>query len=405
MNILIVDDNADKIRSVRALIKADFSEVIIESALTITDAKDKLKSNNKYDLMILDLSMPLRDDSRPELSCTLDFIKTIRVDTSYYLPTHIVGLTAFEDLEREAKSEFQRSLWTILNYKENETSWYEAIKNALNFILHHSTESTTIDVCVLTALSTPEAKAFIKYIDWNWSSLKPLDDTLFGYEGEFVDKNGIKRRVILCSSIEVGMIYTAVITSKLIQLYHPKLMIMAGICAGLEKYNNYGDIVIAQTSWNYNEGKMTIENGELKFLPSVLQSQIDKKLNASLQTFIIENQDNINNINVCFDDKAAINNDLKIVKGAIATGSAVLSDKLTITNILESNRRLRAVDIEIASFYISCELSNTSLDYFAVKSICDFGDPNKDDFYQMYASFTSAKSVEKFITENYIFDD
>lgn len=61
--------------------------------------------------------------------------------------------------------------------------------------------------------------------------------------------------------------------------------------------------------------------------------------------------------------------------------------------------------MEIASFYISCELSNTSLDYFAVKSICDFGDPNKDDFYQIYASFTSAKSVEKFITENYIFDD
>lgn len=278
------------------------------------------------------------------------------------------------------------------------------MKNALNFIVNHAIEKKTVDVCILTALSYPEAKAFLSHVEWNWSSLKPLDDSIFGYEGDFLDKDGLKRSIILCSSLEIGIIYTAVFTSKLIQLYQPKLMIMSGICAGLEKYNSYGDIVIAQTSWNYNEGKMTIENGELKFLPSVLQSNIDKKLNSLLQTFIIEFQDELVSINDSFEDESIVNNNLKIIKGAIATGSAVLSDKLTITNILESNRRLRAVDMEIASFYISCELSNASFDYFAMKSICDFGDPEKDDNFQMYASFTSAKSIEKFITKYYVFN-
>lgn len=403
MKILIVDDNANKIRSIKTLIKGDFQGAIIESVLTIFEAKEKLKENNNYDLMILDLNMPLRDDSEPNLQCTLDFIKIIREDSSFFIPDHIVGLTAFDELGKKAKSEFQRCLWTILNYRDNEISWYETLRNALNFISNYAPEKIVVDVCILTALSVPEAKAYIKYIDWHWSGLKPLDDTLFGYEGVFVDKSGEKRRVILCSLLEMGMIHTAVITTKIIQLYSPKVLIMSGICAGLPSYNSYGDIIIAQTSWNYNEGKMTVENGELKFLPSVLQSHIDKRLNSTLQNFILENEECISNINQSFDDLDLINHNLKIIKGAIATGSAVLSDKMTITNILESNRRLRAVDMEIASFYISCELSSVSLDYFAMKSICDFGDPDKDDRFQMYASFTSAKAIEKFLTEYYIF--
>ena len=42
--------------------------------------------------------------------------------------------------------------------------------------------------------------------------------------------------------------------------------------------------------------------------------------------------------------------------------------------------------------------------FFAVKSVSDFGDDDKNDDYQSYASFTSAKVIEKFITEDHVFD-
>jgi len=61
--------------------------------------------------------------------------------------------------------------------------------------------------------------------------------------------------------------------------------------------------------------------------------------------------------------------------------------------------------MEGSAFYVSCEAADyNNLDIFAVKSISDFGDGEKNDYYQEYASFTSAKFVEKYIKENHSFD-
>lgn len=38
---------------------------------------------------------------------------------------------------------------------------------------------------------------------------------------------------------------------------------------------------------------------------------------------------------------------------------------------------------------------------FAMKSVCDFADPDKDDDYQLYAAYTSAQAVRIFF-ETYI---
>ncbi|WP_296211419.1 hypothetical protein [Psychrobacter sp. UBA3480] len=407
MKILIVDDSGEKTRSICSVIqgKYDESEVTIDSVLTIIEAKKKLKDKNVlYDLMILDLNLPLNFDSTPDLDTTLKFVKEINnQDNIYNLPRVSIGLTAYDELEIVAKQQFQRCAWTIIKYSDTEDSWKQTLSDILSYT-EYLKPINTVDVCIVTALYDPEATTFMKYIDWEWSQQTPLGSRLFGYKGCFTDKEGHKRDVVLCAVSEKGMVHTSITTTKLIQLFSPKLMVMAGICAGIKDQSQYGDIVIAQSAWNYNEGKTERINGNIRFHPSPLHSNIKRVLSDNLQAFINNCMKSINQINTEFDDKDVINSALKISKGGIATGSAVLNDGQTILETYQKNKRLKGIDMEVSAFYVSCEAADyNNLDFFAVKSISDFGDGEKNDYYQEYASFTSAKFIEKYIKENHSF--
>ena len=408
MKILIVDDSGEKTRSICSVIrkKYDESEVKIDSVLTIIEAKKKLKDKEVlYDLMILDLNLPLNFDSTPDLDATLKFVKEINnQDNIYNLPRVSIGLTAYDELEIEARQQFQRCAWTIIKYSDTEDSWKQTLLDILFYTKNHNPVNK-VDVCIVTALYVPEATTFMKYVDWEWSQKTLLGSRLFGYKGCFTDKEGNKKSIILCPVLENGMLHTSITTTKLIQLFNPKLMVMTGICAGIKSQSEYGDIVDAQSAWNYNEGKMEKAGGTIRFHPSPLHSNIRKSLSDNLQFFINDHKDSINQINTLFDDNSVVNNAITITMGGVATGSAVLNDDQTILETYQRNKRLKGIDMEISAFYVSCESADyNNLDFFAVKSISDFGDGNKDDYYQEYASFTSAKFVEKYIMENYSFD-
>lgn len=408
MKILIVDDNSEKTQSIFSVIyqKYNDNDVKIDNVMTLHQAKEKLRNKEVlYDLMILDLNLPSNFGFEPDLDSTLKFIKEINDrDNIYNLPRVSVGLTAYDQLEVVARRQFQKCAWTIIKYSETEDSWKQTLSDILSYTETHNPIST-VDVCIITALHDPEAVAFMEYVKWNWSRQTPLGNRLFGYKGSFIDREGYHRDVVLYSISEKGMIHTSIIATKLIQLFKPKLIVMSGICAGVRGQSRYGDIVIAQFSWNYNEGKLEGVNGTTRFHPSPLQSSIGRKLDQKLQFFINDNQDSINQINDEFSDKTKVNDSLKISKGAIATGSAVIGDEHTILEAYNSNKRLKGLDMEVAAFYTSCELADyNDLIFFAVKSVSDFGDDDKNDDYQSYASFTSAKVIEKFITEDHVFD-
>lgn len=297
MKILIVDDSGEKTRSICSVIRKNYneSEVTIDCVLTIKEAKRKLKDKEVlYDLMILDLNLPLSFESAPDLDATLKFVKEINnQDNIYNLPRVSIGLTAYSELEIMARQQFQRCAWTIIKYSDTEDSWRQTLLDILSYTKNLNPVNT-VDVCIVTALYDPEATIFMKYVNWEWSQQTPLGSRLFGYKGHFIDKEGQKRSAIMCSVSEKGMVHTSVTTTKLIQLFKPKLMVMTGICAGIKSQNQYGDIVIAQSAWNYNEGKTEKIDGTIRFHPSPLHSNIRKSLSDNLQVFINDHKDNIN---------------------------------------------------------------------------------------------------------------
>lgn len=405
MKVLIVDDESSKIFEIKREIEAQFNPICVDYCLTINDAKSYLSAHNDVDLMILDLNMRLSSDTEPALEYTLDFVKEInnRGRNKYNLPKHIVGLTAFEDCEIKARSEFQKKLWTIINYSQTNNEWAESIKHIITYIIENKSDLKQIDMCIITALLHPEADALKKFVGWNWSGSKPIDSSTFCYEGSFLDRNNIKRNVILCSPPEMGMVHTAILTTKLLYLFKPKIIAMTGICAGYKDKNNLGDTIIAKSAWNYNDGKYVLKDNQPLFMPSVLHSNLITPINSLFDIMISQYKESWNTINQEYPDKEIIKEDLKIDKGVVASGNWVLSDSHTIDQILLANRKVKGVEMEIDAFYSACLQYPYPLDFFAVKSICDFADPEKNDDYQKYSSFTSAKCLQKFIEEFYEF--
>ncbi|QNW91636.1 hypothetical protein IC799_01085 [Acinetobacter seifertii] len=404
MKILIVDDESNKIIKIKSEIETSFPDVLVEYCLTINDAKKYLNNNKDVDLMILDLNMRLSFDTEPDLKYTLQFINDIVKIDKYNLPKHIVGLTAFEDCELKARSEFQKKLWTILNYSEVNNEWAESIRHIVKYIVENKTDLKKIDMCIVTALRSPEAEAIRKYVKWEWTGLKPIDSSTFCYEGKFVDKNGFSRNVLLCSPPEMGMVHTAILTTKLLHLFNPQVIAMTGICAGYREKSSLGDTIIAKSAWNYNDGKYILQDNEPVFMPSVLQSNLKTNINSLFDCMMDEYKDKWHSINEEYSDESVINTNLTLDKAVIATGNWVLSDSVTIDKILYVNRKVKAVEMEIDAFYAACQQYPKQLDFFAVKSICDFADSEKNDEFQSYSSFTSAKCLQKFIEEFYDFN-
>jgi CheY-like chemotaxis protein len=125
MNILLVDDNNDKIAKIVSVIKNVSSNFNIETVVDSYSAQLKL-SNNEYDLILVDLLLPTRFGEEPIAQGGALLLKEISRNSKLITPTFILGITQYDEL----KDDFS-AIWPLLMFNKNE--W----ENSLEEILRH----------------------------------------------------------------------------------------------------------------------------------------------------------------------------------------------------------------------------------------------------------------------------
>jgi nucleoside phosphorylase len=76
----------------------------------------------------------------------------------------------------------------------------------------------------------------------------------------------------------------------------------------------------------------------------------------------------------------------------------VLADGRTLRRIVDQHRNLLGVEMEAYGVFAAAEeVSHPRPEVFALKSVVDFADGEKDDRYQRYASYTSARALQRFV--------
>lgn len=404
MNILILDDSAEKIGALTKLIqeKDENHQIVIDYSLDLSGGRSKL-TKSYFDLLILDLNMPEQIGDVPSFRAGADFVDEIIDTNRIRKPTDIIILTAFDESVKVFKEKIEHAGFLVLQYNPTETTWRDSLSSRIEYLLCCRNQwmikpcLPECDVAIITAV--PVETASILSIGYTWETFALENDPSVYRRATIDSPKPIS--IVHVQLPEMGMPAAATIATKLILQFHPKYLIMPGIAAGIDDHLNYGDIIIATDIWNYSSGKykeiMAADGSEtVDLLPDSKHIPLDSTMRE-----LLAGEDYTSLLEQIKGSFSEINTPTKlsISFGPIACGSAVVSsDKIIVDQILAHSRKTIGLDMESYGICIATQsTTSSSVIPLIIKSVSDKGDNSKSDEYQRYAAFTSAQFVKNLI--------
>lgn len=207
--------------------------------------------------------------------------------------------------------------------------------------------------------------------------------------------------IVAAAAPRMGMIATALLSAKLITRFRPRLIVMVGICAGVREKVNLGDVIFADTSWDWQSGKRVRDKENAEFAMDPHHLPAHEFLRSRAKQLQVDRA-SFAQIRADWPNPPA--HDLRLHVGPVASGSAVLADGQTLTQIREQQRTLLGVEMEGYGLFAAAATADHPAPLaMVIKAVCDFADPDKNDEMQAYAAYTSANSLRLFL-ERYLPD-
>ena len=401
LDILLLEDDPAKKGKLFNLLQEQGLFGRLDVAICTSQALKLIQERPRYDLLIADVVVPADFAGEKDERNCIDFFNSIddAVD-SEKRPLYSLPISASTSLTNVAYDFFRCRPWGILPYSESNDDCLSALQSIAEWILNDKKQrdqGNCCDVFIITALAHPEYSA-IEQLDFNWGPFEPLDRTqLIRYGSLKIGDKVVKVGAAFCA--RVGAVAAATLTTKAALRLNPSIVIMSGICAGVEGKAEIGDVVAADVSWDWQSGKYIDKNGEEAFESSPHHINVDDELSVKL--FMLKRNEE-------FWKTLSIHAQAfglpmpKLVAAPMATGSSVLADVRVSERIRAvQHRNVTGLDMETYGVYAAVSSTLTSADFVSLKSVCDNGDKKKDDRYQQYASTISAKAVEQFIRHYY----
>lgn len=394
IKILVADDDSKKTGLLIKLFST-YPEVSYDTVSAVNNAKDLLTSN-QYDLLILDLCLPNRFGQDPSPENGLNFLQAIETAQRIIKPFHIIGLTAYDNLLDEFSNRFNDYLWSLIHFKESNTRWEQQIKSKLDYlikskqsILRPQNAQYLYDLAIITALRDPELARVLDLTDWE--SFKIENDPTPYFKGVF--KNSTRSiNVVAASATQMGMVATTTLSIKMIEHFRPKYLAMTGIAGGIMNKGNLGDIIIAESAFDYGSGKIrTDPSGNRIFEPDYRPIEISAELK---EEFIACKADRFQLDLIKANWKGPKpNTSLELIIGPLGSGAGVVEYKGLVDEIKGHSRKLVGIDMETYGLYYAATHcpQPRPLGMMALKSISDFANPDKNDDFQLYAAYTSCQ--------------
>ena len=405
-NILIIDDNVEKIYEIETAIKELELDIKVDYVMEVKKACCMLEQNY-YDFLILDVQLPsMKEKGAISVTGGIEILNMIIELDSINKPGNIIGTTAYDENYEEAKKIFNQKLWHLIKYDKASVDWknsiiskiiysYEAKQNLFKFN-NIFEKRVQVDCAIITAVPNEWNQLLRSGFDWKEYS-EPNDPTQYFYTD--FEKEGEILHLLIAKQSQMGMAAASMLTTKIINKFSPRLICMVGIAAGRKGEVKIVDIIVADESWDYGSGKIKpdAETKEIAFSSEMHQLSISA---ASKEILSKDYTELLYQIRKDWNSRNGIEvtQDIKVHIGPLASGAAVVQDEGLVTNyILPQNRKLLGIDMETYGvYYATKNASSKNIEAISIKAVSDYADSYKNDDYQHYGSFISAQ----FLLEN-----
>lgn len=399
MNILLVDDEFDKAQSIIAtLTETGLGENNLIHRSNSREARQALQ-HTEFDLILIDLNLPEMLGAPPKQDGGLEFFDFLMLDSKVKLPKAVLFITAKEELLAAAEAEsFKRGAQLCL-YSHTDTRWKSILLSKVRYLKMQLERSgpfyPKVDIVIITALRS-ELTAVLN-LPYNWANTRYSDNSVSYNLGNLKRADGVDITFVAASAYTKGMPSAAALAAQMCLLFKPKYVVMLGICAGIKKETELGDVIVADPTWDWGSGKVAEDmDGERVFLMSPQQRPLNTQV-SQLCVDLSTNPDVIKAIRMGWNSKVP-EGELKVQVGPMASGASVLANDDAVAEIASQNRDIIAIEMEAYAVMAAAEYALKPAPIaIAIKSVCDFADSNKGKDWQSYAAYTSTAFFDQLI--------
>lgn len=392
MNILILEDDQDKMDAVKAEILDFNDKIVVEMCVNFQEFSQKTQ-RKKYDLVIVDLLVPLFKDSTGTSDVANLIVDIFQDRECANSLTPVLALTRFDSAAEENFKALNLQDITVVTFTDDGGEWRRILRAKVSSCF----PSPTYEFLIVCALPK-EARGFQEA----------------GYKvGEATTIQGLNCRELyiggrlgaIITAPRMGLVNCAIITSRAIDLFKPKLVCMSGICAGIEGKAKIYDVVVSQVCQQHDFGKW----GANGYEPEIYNVQIPPKLEQRI-TELLEKKEFIGAVHagiVLARDEFPENQnslDAKILLAPTSSGSAVVADEEMVKEIKTQHRKMTAFEMESFAVYEAARLASNPPLYFSAKAVVDDGGRNKGDNFHRVACVLSARVVYELIEQGSVLD-
>ena len=270
--------------------------------------------------------------------------------------------------------------------------------SGLSLSVASDVESFKSDVGVVCALEYPELAAVIHAFGGirNWKEVGDPQHTHVYRETNLVTADGSTLRVLATTSTSMGLTTAAIATTQLVLQFRPRLVVMIGIAAGTRSGGKqFGDVLVADPSVDYNSGKVVLADGIREFQPDPYPIGLNPRLRSLLHKY--------GGAHSIFGEirrrwkgpKPNAPNRLHV--GPVGAADQVIDDAARVLEIQKNWRKLIGVEMETYGVYRAIHESPEPKPRAAsFKAVCDFA-AEKSDSWQEYAAFVAAEFAAEFL--------
>jgi nucleoside phosphorylase len=253
------------------------------------------------------------------------------------------------------------------------------------------------DIAFICALEDPEFSALENSLGGAkaWASVGSTRFPHVCRSTELRTAGGKDLKVVATTATSMGLTAAAIATSHVIFQFKPRLVAIVGIAAGTrDGKKQFGDVLVADPTVDYNSGKLVLEKGVRTFLPDPYPIGLQPRVRSVLNRYRVQGS-TFNDIRKKWGKKVPDAPNRAHV-GAVGAADQVIDDPSRIIEIQRNWRKLIGIEMETYGVYRAChEAPEPKPLFISFKAVCDFAS-QKTDSWQDYAAFVAAEFAVRF---------